>query len=75
MSYYSSYSDQAKSNHINSYNTKTVRLGTGFLLISVQICCSVFAGVYNEHLIKNVAGNDVHIMVQGRIKGGSFDDC
>ena len=24
----------------------------------------MFAGVYNEHLIKNVAGKDVHIMVQ-----------
>jgi UDP-sugar transporter A1/2/3 len=29
-----------------------------------QICCSVFAGVYNEYLIKNIAGNEVHIMVQ-----------
>ena len=24
----------------------------------------MFAGVYNEHLIKNVAGKEVHIMVQ-----------
>jgi UDP-sugar transporter A1/2/3 len=24
----------------------------------------VFAGVYNEYLIKNIAGNEVHIMVQ-----------
>ena len=24
----------------------------------------MFAGVYNEHLIKNVAGEEVHIMVQ-----------
>ena len=29
-----------------------------------QICCSVFAGVYNEHIIKNVAGEKVDIMLQ-----------
>ena len=34
------------------------------LILLCQICCSVFAGVYNEHLIKNVAGEEVHIMVQ-----------
>lgn len=39
-------------------------LSTGFVFIMIQICCSVFAGVYNEYLIKRVAGGDVHIMVQ-----------
>ena len=28
------------------------------------MCCSVFAGVYNEYLIKHIAGNSVHIMIQ-----------
>ena len=28
------------------------------------MCCSVFAGVYNEYIIKNVAGEDVDIMLQ-----------
>ena len=51
------------------------RLGMGFLLILVQISCSVFAGVYNEHLIKNVAGSDVHIMVQGQRRGFAFTFC
>ena len=30
----------------------------------MQVCCSVFAGVYNEYIIKNVAGQEVDIMVQ-----------
>lgn len=30
----------------------------------LQVCCSVFAGVYNEYLIKNIAGHDVDIMIQ-----------
>ena len=29
-----------------------------------QVCCSVFAGVYNEYIIKNIAGQDVDIMLQ-----------
>ena len=57
---------------INSRRPHTVRLGAGFLLMAVQIGCSVFAGVYNEHLIKNVAGGDVHIMVQGRRRRRDF---
>jgi len=30
----------------------------------IQVCCSVFAGVYNEYIIKNIAGQDVDIMLQ-----------
>eukprot|EP00095_Tigriopus_kingsejongensis_P007665 maker-scaffold156_size297567-snap-gene-0.21 protein:Tk07665 transcript:maker-scaffold156_size297567-snap-gene-0.21-mRNA-1 annotation:"hypothetical protein D910_11688" len=37
---------------------------SSFILILVQVSCSVFAGVYNEYLIKSVAGQEVHIMVQ-----------
>ena len=29
-----------------------------------QVCCSVFAGVYNEYIIKKIAGADVDIMIQ-----------
>lgn len=32
--------------------------------LPMQICCSVFAGVYNEYLIKHIAGNEVDIMIQ-----------
>lgn len=39
-------------------------LSTGFLLVMVQVCCSVFAGVYNEYIIKNLAGQEVDIMLQ-----------
>ena len=28
------------------------------------MCCSVFAGVYNEYIIKNIAGEEVDIMIQ-----------
>ena len=31
--------------------------------ILIQVLCSVFAGVYNEYIIKG-AGADIHIMVQ-----------
>ena len=67
--------EQSQPVPINSRRPHTVRLGAGFLLIAVQIGCSVFAGVYNEHLIKNVAGGDVHIMVQGRIRDFAFMSC
>ena len=36
---------------------------TGIFLISIQVCCSVFAGVYNEYIIKKVAPPDVDIMI------------
>ena len=36
-------------------------LGCGFILI--QVLCSVFAGVYNEYIIKG-EGADIHIMIQ-----------
>ena len=39
------------------------QLATGSLFILVQVLCSVFAGVYNEFLIKG-KGAEVHIMVQ-----------
>lgn len=39
-------------------------LSTGILLITIQMTCSVFAGVYNEYIIKNVAGQEVDIMLQ-----------
>ncbi len=32
--------------------------------MTLQVCCSVFAGVYNEYIIKNVAGDNVDIMLQ-----------
>ncbi|TRY78282.1 hypothetical protein TCAL_08762 [Tigriopus californicus] len=35
-----------------------------FLLIVVQLSCSVCAGVYNEYLIKGNSGKNVHLMVQ-----------
>ena len=35
---------------------------SSFLLF--QVCCSVLAGVYNEYIIKNVAGTNVDIMLQ-----------
>ncbi len=41
-----------------------IAIGTGFVFIMIQVCCSVFAGVYNEYLIKNVAGSEVDIMIQ-----------
>ena len=37
---------------------------TFFFLSNLQVCCSVFAGVYNEYIIKNIAGQDVDIMLQ-----------
>jgi len=37
---------------------------SSLVLIMIQVCCSVFAGVYNEYIIKNVAGEDVDIMLQ-----------
>jgi len=38
-------------------------LGIGFMFIIVQVLCSVFAGVYNEFLIKG-KGADIDIMIQ-----------
>ena len=38
-------------------------MGLGFLFILTQVLCSVFAGVYNEFLIKG-KGADIDIMIQ-----------
>lgn len=43
---------------------KSVITRTVVIRVSCQVSCSVFAGVYNEYLIKNVAGSKVDIMVQ-----------
>ena len=40
-----------------------LQLGLGCVFILIQVLCSVFAGVYNEYIIKG-AGADIHIMVQ-----------
>merc|ERR1712110_1290588 len=40
-----------------------VQLGVGAVFILIQVLCSVFAGVYNEYIIKG-AGADIHIMIQ-----------
>jgi len=40
-----------------------ISLGPGHFLILIQVLCSVFAGVYNEYIIKG-SGRDVDIMVQ-----------
>merc|ERR1712223_525353 len=40
------------------------QITSGLMLITIQVSCSVFAGVYNEYIIKNVAGEDVDIMLQ-----------
>lgn len=37
-------------------------VGFGVFLILVQVCCSVFAGVFNEKLLKSY--DNMHIMVQ-----------
>ncbi len=39
--------------------------GVGLALVLVQVSCSVFAGVYNEYLLKRVPVTaDVHVMIQ-----------
>jgi len=43
--------------------TNMVQLGMGCAFVLIQVLCSVFAGVYNEYLIKG-DGADIHIMIQ-----------
>lgn len=40
-----------------------LQLIMGSLFVLIQVLCSVFAGVYNEYLIKG-EGADIHIMIQ-----------
>ena len=40
-----------------------VQFVLGCVFILIQVLCSVFAGVYNEYIIKG-AGADIHIMIQ-----------
>jgi len=40
-----------------------VQFVLGCIFILIQVLCSVFAGVYNEYIIKG-AGADIHIMIQ-----------
>ena len=46
-----------------SYWGTILQLGPGHALIVLQVLCSVFAGVYNEYIIKGDA-SDVDIMIQ-----------
>lgn len=52
------------SSEFSSSAWQFIAIGTGFVFIMIQVCCSVFAGVYNEYLIKHVAGSEVDIMIQ-----------
>lgn len=48
----------------NDEETKTTNLfSVEMMMLLVQVFCSCFAGVYNEYLLKGMAG-DVHTMVQ-----------
>ncbi len=42
--------------------SKLLTVGFGLVFILIQVCCSVFAGVYNEKLLKT--HGDLHIMAQ-----------
>eukprot|EP00090_Calanus_glacialis_P025458 TRINITY_DN39781_c0_g1_i1.p1 TRINITY_DN39781_c0_g1~~TRINITY_DN39781_c0_g1_i1.p1 ORF type:complete len:344 (+),score=58.47 TRINITY_DN39781_c0_g1_i1:248-1279(+) len=43
--------------------TNLMQLFMGCMFVLIQVLCSVFAGVYNEYLIKG-EGADIHIMIQ-----------